>query len=231
MKAWQPRRGFRAGIDSVLLAAACPASPGEEVLELGCGPGIAALCLEARVRGATVTGVEKQENYAEIAQRNGLVVWHADLEHMPLELRQRQFHHVMFNPPYFDPARGAAAPDAGRHMARAEDTPLPLWFEAAEKRLRAKGSLTVIHRAEKLADILGALGPTLGSVRVLPLAPRAGRDPHLILLRARKDGRAPLRLHRPLILHEGTHHEADSPDYTPLIASILQNGAALPFPD
>ncbi len=226
--AWQPRTGYRAGVDAVLLAAACPAQKGEAVLELGCGVGVAALCVAART-GAVVTGVELQARYAALARRNKIDVVEADIASLPTDLRQRQVQHVIFNPPYFEPQRGATAPDAGRAAARAESAPLSLWFDVAEKRLRAKGTVTVINRAERLPDMLRAIGPTLGSIEVLPLQPRSRRDARLVLLRAKKDGRAAFRLHAPVIMHSAAQHTGDHPDYTVQIQGILQDAAPLSF--
>ncbi|MEL6689022.1 MAG: methyltransferase [Pseudomonadota bacterium] len=226
----QPHDGYRAGVDAVFLAAACPAKASETVLELGCGVGVAALCLAAR-SGAVVTGVEKQPTYAALARENGLEVVETDLADLPADLRQKQFHHVMFNPPYFDPSKGAAAPNADRQAARAEETPLPVWFDVALKRLRPKGHLTVIHRAERLPDLLNAMPVRFGAVEVLPLQARVGRAAHLILLRARKDSRTPFKLLAPKTIHAAAQHEGDHPDYTPEFESILQDGAALSFRD
>ena len=66
----QPRKGYRAGADPVLLAAACPAKPGDNVLEAGCGAGVASICLGARVDALTLTGLELQEKYADLACEN-----------------------------------------------------------------------------------------------------------------------------------------------------------------
>ena len=71
LSVWQPRRGYRAGIDPVLLAAAVPAVAGQSVLELGCGAGVASLCLGRRVPGLVLHGVEIQQDYANLARRNG----------------------------------------------------------------------------------------------------------------------------------------------------------------
>ena len=66
----QPQKGYRAGVDPVLLAASIPARSGQSVLELGLGVGTAALCLSARVAGLSLTGVEIQSDYAALAREN-----------------------------------------------------------------------------------------------------------------------------------------------------------------
>ena len=86
-----------------------------------------------------------------------------------------------------------------------------------------------IHRAERLPELLAALPRDLGSVQVLPLAARTGRDPDRVILRARKNGRGAFRLHAPLILHEGARHEADGDSYTATIRAVLRKGAPLLF--
>lgn len=226
---WQPRKGYRAGVDPVLLAASVPARAGQSVLDLGCGVGAVALCLGARVPGLTLTGVERQPDYAALAQRNGLDVVTADLAALPEPIRQQSFDHVVANPPYFDRGRGHAATDAGREGALAIDTPLSDWIDVAARRLRPKGYLHMIHRAERLPDILDAVHGRLGSVELWPICPRREKAAELVILRARKEGRAPFCLHAPIILHAAPRHERDGDDYTSEIQAVLRSGASL-FP-
>ena len=232
---WQPARGYRAGVDAVFLAAACPAVRGEQILELGCGVGVASLSLLARVPGTTGIGVELQPRYAKLADKNArecCLPFHVvtgNIADLPDEVRQTQFHHVIFNPPYFDRHRRRLAHDEGREAALSEETPLKVWIETAIKRLRPRGMLTLIHRTERLAEILSHLNTRIGSIAVQPLAARQGRDSHLVIVRAQKDGRAPFILHPPMILHAAAQHERDGIDYTPKVAEILRKGAALPF--
>lgn len=240
LRVLQPRTGYRAGNDPVVLAAAVDAAQGQAVLELGLGVGVAALCLALRVPGLSVTGVELQPAYAALARRNAernalaLRVIEADLSALPPGLRQESFDHVMMNPPYFDRARGSLAQDLGREVALGGATPLALWIEVATRRLRPRGWLTLIQRAERLPEVLTALQARadgrLGSLQLCPLAARADRDAQLFILRARKEGRAPFRLLAPMVMHQGARHLRDEDDFTPLFRSILREGTALPWP-
>ncbi|MEP3945285.1 methyltransferase [Ascidiaceihabitans sp.] len=226
---WQPRRGYRAGVDPVLLAASIEAKTGQTALDLGCGVGAAALCLKARLPDVDVFGVERQAFYADLAQRNGLNVLQADLAALPADVRQRQFDHVLANPPYFDRSASVAASDVGRETAMGEATPLQKWVEVAAKRLKPKGYVHFIHRAERLPDLLAALPSSMGSTQVLPIAPRTGRRAELVILRARKEGRAAFELFYPRILHCGEKHEKDGESYTAEIKAVLRDGVALKF--
>jgi tRNA1(Val) A37 N6-methylase TrmN6 len=231
----QPGKGYRAGIDAVLLAAAVPAAPGERVLELGLGTGAVSLCLAARVPGLALAGLELQPAYAALARRNAaangvaLEVIEGDLAAMPVALRARSFDHVVMNPPYFRRTAGTAAADPGREAALGEGVPLDLWVAAGARRLRPGGRLTAIQRAERLPELLAACAGRLGSLELRPVLPRAGRAATLVLLRARKGGRAPFRLAAPLVLHEGDRHAADTESYRSEVQAILRQGAALAF--
>ncbi|MCF6444359.1 tRNA1(Val) (adenine(37)-N6)-methyltransferase [Nereida sp. MMG025] len=225
VQAWQPAKGYRAGIDAVLLAASVPAQSGDRLLELGCGVGVASLCVQARVPGVSVIGLEREADYAKLAERNGLNVVVGDVAQMPDDVRQRDFDHVIFNPPYFDRALGAKSDGALREAARGEDTPLASWIDAATRRLAPKGVLTMIQDASRLADMLKAIDDRLGQVTVQPIAPRVGRAAHLIILQAVKSSRAPFKLNAPLILHEGDKHLSDADHYTPEVSDMLRHGA------
>lgn len=228
---WQPRQGFRASVDPVLLAAACPARPGDRVLDLGTGVGTAALCLAARVPDLALAGLELQPAYADLARRNAaeaglaMEVVTGDLAAMPAPLR-RDFDQVIANPPYA-PRGGTPSPDPARALALQGDLPLDAWIDAAARRLRPGGTATLILAAEALAEALAALPPRLGSTVLLPIAPRDGRPARLVILRAKKGGRAPLRLLSPLILHDGPTHDGDRDSFTPRLRQVLRDGADL----
>ncbi|MBN2631392.1 MAG: methyltransferase [Rhodobacteraceae bacterium] len=226
----QPIKGYRAATDPVLLAAACPAQARDRVLDLGCGAGAAALCLGARVPGAQVSGLEVQPAYADLARRNAqrnglaLAVHDGDLAQMPAALRT-EFDHVIMNPPYYPPG-GTPSPVAGRAQAMQVDLPLADWVVAGGRRLAPGGWLTLICGADGLPDVLAGMGK-MGSVAVLPLAPRQGRAAVRIIVQARKRGRGPFRLLAPFVIHQGDAHDGDRESYTAEASAVLRGGGDL----
>lgn len=195
------------------------------------------LCLAARVDGLDLAGVELQPGYADLARRNladngkaGEVVT-ADIRALPADLRARNFDHVICNPPYFLDAERSRASAADRELALAGEAELADWVDVAARRLRPGGQATFIQRAERLPDLLGALSRRLGSVAVWPVQPRRHRAARLVLVRARKGGRAGFRLLAPLVLHAGCRHEGDGDSYRPEVSAVLRDAAPLPFPD
>jgi tRNA1(Val) A37 N6-methylase TrmN6 len=231
LRLWQPAKGYRAATDPVLLAAACPAVAGQTVLDLGCGVGAAVLCLGVRVPGLALTGLDVQHSYAELARRNAvrngveLEVITCDLTQMP-EALHHGFDHVIANPPYY-PRSGTPSPLPERDLALRAEVPLSAWVDAAARRLHPGGWLTLICGTDGLPEVLMALAPRMGSVTVLPLAPREGRAALRILLRARKGGRGVFRLLAPLVIHRGTSHDGDRESYSAQANAVLRDGQAL----
>ncbi len=234
LQLWQPRRGYRAATDPVLLAASVPAMAGQSVLDLGCGAGAAVLCLAVRVPGLRLAGVEVQPAYADLARRNAtragltLDLLEADIavppRPLPLLLQDR-YDHVISNPPYF-PADGSCSPDVGRAIALNIQTPIARFVELAARRLAPGGHFTSIFATACLPEVLAHLGD-LGSVTVLPLAARSGRAPARMILQARKGGRAAFRMLAPLILHRGERHDADGDSHSTAAAAVLRTTGAL----
>lgn len=231
LRVMQPRQGYRSGADAVMLAAACPAVPGQSVLELGCGAGVASLCLGWRVPELRLTGLELQADLAGLARRNAvangvaLTVFEGDLADPPAELRRACYDHVIANPPYF--LGGTPSDRVGRTVARQERTPLAHWLDAGLRRLRDRGVLTLIQRADRLDAVLKGLKGRAGSAVILPLAARAGREAGRVVVTAVKGGRGPLRLLAPLIMHAAPAHDGDGEDLTEVAQAVLREGASI----
>lgn len=230
----QPRQGYRAGIDPVLLAAACPLREGAKVLDLGCGVGTALFCAAVRRTGMHLTGVELNDAYAALArrnaQRNGIEarIVTADITALPADLRQERFDVILANPPYFDRRASSASKDAGREGGRGESVPLATWIDVAARRLLPGGSAVVIQRAERLPEVLTAMSDRLGALVVTPLAAREGRPAKLAIVKGIKGRSATFCLGPPIILHRGDSHDTDGDSYTDVITHVLREGCALP---
>jgi len=226
----QPKDGYRVAVDTVLLAASVPARAGETALDLGCGAGGAMLCLAARLPGVFLTGVEIQKELADLCAANiarnkfaGLNVLRADAALLPGDLAGT-FDHVLMNPPYHDEARHDVSADARKRMANTErEGDLARWVTGAAKALKPSGTLTLVHRADRQAEIEALLAPEFGAVEILPILPKPGIPPKRVIVRGKKGGTGAARLCRHLVLHQADGR------YTGQAEAILRHAKALEF--
>jgi tRNA1(Val) A37 N6-methylase TrmN6 len=231
----QPRRGHRFGHDAILLAAATQARDGEHAIELGAGVGAAGLALAHRVPGLNMTLVEIDPELAglaaENAERNGLGgrvrvavldVTASEKEFSRFGIAPATAARVLMNPPFNDPARQNVSPDPKRRLAHAASThTLTQWTRRAVALLSPSGTLTLIWRADGLADVLAAANADFGSIAVLPIYPRPNAAAIRIFVRAVKGSRAPLALMPGLTLNDADGQPTAEAE------AILRGGAAL----
>lgn len=226
----QPARGYRAGMDAALLAAAVPALPGQTVIEAGCGAGAVLMQIAARRPGAILTGIERDPAMAALAMENAALngmeatatIRQGDVAAGFRALGRAPADWAVSNPPFFDDAKALRAPSEGKRGAWMADDGLRAWTGFLLKAVREGGRIVVIHRADRLADLLALLGDKAGSFAVRPVHPFADEPAKRVLVHAVKTGRAPLRLLPPLVLHdrEGGKHSAQA-------EAILRGEAAL----
>lgn len=231
----QLKRGHRAGHDAILLAAATPARQGQRVVEFGAGVGAAGLSVAQRVADIDLILVEIDQTLALLAgmnaDANGLKAKIAAMDvgasadvFAASGLGADSADVVLMNPPFNDAARHRGSPDPARKVAHvaAADT-LATWIHAARRMLKSGGVLTVIWRADGLAEVLAALDRGFGSVEILPVHPNPGASAIRVLVSAIKGGRAPMVLHPGFALQEkGGSASAEA-------QAILDGKAVLPL--
>ena len=226
----QPVTGYRVAIDPIFLAASVPAEPHQLVLDVGCGAGAAMLCLAARVPHVRVVGLEMQRDLVRLAGDNAILnamearvsVMIGDLLHAPPRLSPGSFDHVMANPPFHERDRATPAGTLARAAATIEgEADLAAWVRFSLAMVRSKGTVTFIHRADRLDALIGEIAGRAGEVVVYPLWPAEDRPASRILVRARKQIAAPARLASGLILHRTDGRPTDRAE------GVLREGRGL----
>lgn len=228
----QPREGYRAAIDAVCLAAAVQAKPGDRALDVGIGVGVTGLCLSRRVGNIDLVGLEIQPDLADLAiqnaSRNGIEnvqVITGDIMAPPPELEPESFDHVLTNPPFYDFHKAISPPNEGKSRAHMHGgfEFVGQWIETSIGFLKPKGSLTLVHPAEFLGDLLMHLSGSLGDIVVYPLWPGNGKPAKRIIVSGQKDTSGALRLLPGLRLH------APPKRYAPEADEVLREGKGISF--
>lgn len=226
----QPARGYRAGMDAALLAAAVEAKPRERLIEAGCGAGGALLQIAARRAGVRLTGIERDPAAADLARLNVATngaeaeIVNGDIAAGFRSLALEPFDWAISNPPFFDDPAALRAPAAEKSGAWMADDGLKAWTDFLLKAVREGGRIVLIHRADRLADILALLSPKAGSFTIRPISPHVDEPAKRVLVQAIKTGKAPLRLLPALVLHDRTTGR-----HTNQAEAILRGESALPF--
>ena len=226
----QPREGYRVAIDPVLLAASVPALESGCVLDVGTGVGAAALCYAWRSPGVEVMGLELQSSLNELAMENGarnglqddVRFLCGDLLDPPSDVASGGFDHVMANPPYLPANRADPRIGDAKAISHVEgEAGLLDWIKFCLRMVTPKGAMTMIHRADRLDEILAALHGRAGEIVVFPLWPKREVSPKRVIVRARACSKTPLRISPGMVLHE------DDGSYTKMASRILLDGAPI----
>ena len=230
----QPAKGYRAGIDTVLLAACARRGEGP-ILDIGAGAGTVGLCAAIRCPDIRAVLVERQGELAVLSRinvaANGLgdrvTVVDADIGE-PLDasathlIPAGSFAHVLANPPYHDDGAGTASVNVFKslsHSMAADD--IETWARFMARCAAPGGRATMIHKADALPRILKTFENRFGAITIFPLYPREGAPAIRVLVDGIKGSRAPLVLKPGLVLH------GESNAFRPEVDAILRHGAGL----
>ena len=191
---FQPKTGFRAGTDSVLLAASLAnlKLKGQNIAEFGCGAGGALFPAMYHLPNARFTGVEQDEAALQLAERSAeankvtsrLSLEQADIAAFAAE-NENTFDLVFANPPYFEPGE-IREPGEGKAGSYIHTLGLDEWLKAMLMAMRPQGFIVLIHRSAELAKVLRRLDKQAGEITVMPIRPYPGAEANRILVSARK---------------------------------------------
>lgn len=228
----QPKKGYRAGIDALLLGSAAANFDSKNICELGSGVGVAILTCLARRNDADnlpnlATALEIDENAANLlnqnADKNGFagLLEIANIDGMkPNSPYENKFDLVFSNPPYFDDFSKIRDPHESRHQAYVIGAPLLNWIKAMIRLVKSNGRLLLIHRADRMYDIIDALQNRAGDIRILPIHPKTRENANRVLISAKKSSKAPTQILPPIFLRDSDNDK----DYFPIIDEFCKGG-------
>tara|TARA_B100000686_G_scaffold93040_1_gene99429 strand:+ start:1701 stop:2435 length:735 start_codon:yes stop_codon:yes gene_type:complete len=214
---YQPKKGFRIGIDSILLSSSV--NNYKNCLDLGSGVGVIMLSLAKRFPKSRILGVDKNRELIKISKENVIL---NNLEGLNIKFfctdikkgkflpeLNNSFDRVVMNPPYFYQNKVVSSIDKYKSQAKYEKN-IFSWFNSAYSKLKPKGHINFIFRSEFLNIALECLSNKWGDIRIFPLWPKTGKVSKLTIIQARKNSKSGVQLMSGLVLHnnDGTYTEA-----------------------
>ena len=229
VKILQPEKGFKVCTDSIMLAAACPAKKGDRVLDAGCGVGTVGLCVNERVGGVDLVGVDVQNLSVDMAKKNVVLneieaeIILSDIRDYKVDSKDR-FDFIVCNPPYMESGMHKASPVEHKAISNGHiygDIELLDWVKSSLSLLKSGGMLVMVHRADVVHRLIEYLNKSFGAIELISLWPKEGKEAKRVIVRAIKDRKTPIKIHYGLVLHDsdGT--------YTDQAEKILREGEGL----
>ncbi len=225
LKIIQNTDGFCFGMDSVLLSDfAKEIKPNSKIIDLGTGTGILPILLSAKIINANITGVEIQENVANMAKKSvalnhlekNINIICEDIKNLKKIYTENYFDVIVTNPPYKKKGTGAVNINKAKLISRHEITAsLDDFISISQYLLKDKGSLYMVHKPERLSEIFLQLCKHKLEPKVLKFVqPNIKKEPNLVLIKAVKNAKASLKLCKPIYVYD------DDGNYTQEVLKI-----------
>ena len=207
----QKKDGFCFGMDAVLLSGFAAVKPGEKAVDLGTGTGIIPILLEAKYEGEHYTGLEIQDEVAEMAARSVALnhleekvsIVKGDIKEASRLFGAASFDVVTSNPPYMNDAHGLKNPDLPKAIARHEVLcTLDDVAREAAKLLRPGGRFYMVHRPHRLIEIITALTKyKLEPKRMKMVQPFVDKEANMVLIEAVRGGKSMIKVEAPIVVY------------------------------
>ena len=207
----QKKKGFCFGMDAVLLSGFAQVKEGEVAVDLGTGTGIIPILLEAKTKGKHFTGLEIQEEVAEMAGRsvrlnqleNRVDIVRGDIKEASRLFGKASFDVVTSNPPYMNDNHGLKNPELPKAIARHEVfCALDDVCREASLLLKSGGRFYMVHRPHRLAEIITALKTyKLEPKRMKLVHPFVDKEANMVLIEAVRGGRSMMKVEAPIIVY------------------------------
>lgn len=230
----QPEVGYRISTDTVFLAASLNLKKGERMLDMGAGTGGILSCFAARMQEKlsenSLHGIEIQDELICHARTNAthngfgsfISYFQGDIADPPEECEPNSYHHVVSNPPYLEKGTATRSPFESKARAHMDHhIALKDWVGYCLRMLRPRGILSLVHRTDRMDDIITALAGKAGDIMIYPLWPDHEKASKRVIIRARKGAKGPLCLKKGLVVH------TSDGSFTDRAEAVLRHGAPI----
>jgi tRNA1(Val) A37 N6-methylase TrmN6 len=219
----QPKHGYRVAIDPIIFSHFIETSDNQSVLDVGCGVGTISLILKHRNSSAKITAIDIDNAMCKICEENSRKNFlEIDIRNIEIEniqndhhLKNLLFDHVVTNPPFFD--QKSYRISSNKLLSNFETIELSTWISFCLKKVKNKGTFSIIHKASMIDYILRNLGKSVGAIEVIPIFSKYESFANRVIVKCVKGKKTATKIHPGLVIHN------EAGKYTEKISKILKN--------